>query len=192
MARVYLGAKDWDAGSALLQQLSTSSDAQVAAAARNDLQDLPYLKKYGIPPVHKAAATPTAPATAQPGSNATNKPAPAAPPPSKPAKSTSPAASSTVAELNDELSETSEPVIDKRPIHYLKGKLISVDCSQAPAAVLIFSSGVKTLKLKAADYKSLTLIGADAFSCSWSNRQVAVNYKAVGTEGGDLVSLEVR
>ncbi|MFZ0802509.1 MAG: hypothetical protein WAN70_10110, partial [Terriglobales bacterium] len=50
MARLYLAAKDWDAGTALLQQLSASSDAQVATAARNDLQDLPYLKKYGIPP----------------------------------------------------------------------------------------------------------------------------------------------
>jgi tetratricopeptide (TPR) repeat protein len=196
MARVYLAAKDWDAGSALLQQLSTSSDAQVAAAARNDLQDLPYLKKYGIPPVHKAAApaapaTPTAPATAPPESKAASTPAPAAPPPGKPAKPTSPAASSTLGELNDELSETaSEPVIDKRPIHYLKGKLISVDCSRPPAAVLTFSSGVKTLKLKTADYKSLTLIGAETFSCAWSNRQVAVNYKAAG-EGGDLVSLEM-
>ncbi len=56
MARLYLAAKDWDAGTALLQQLSASSDAQVATAARNDLQDLPYLKKYGVPPVRKAAA----------------------------------------------------------------------------------------------------------------------------------------
>ncbi len=90
------------------------------------------------------------------------------------------------------MSETpSEPVIDKRPIHYLKGKLISVDCSQPPAAIVTFSSGLKTLKLKTPDYKSLTLIGADTFSCAWANRQVEVNYKAVGTESGDLVSLEV-
>ncbi|MGO9650298.1 MAG: tetratricopeptide repeat protein [Terriglobales bacterium] len=185
MARLYLAAKDWDAGTALLQQLSTISDAQVASAARNDLQDLPYLKKYGIPPVRKATAPTAAPATA-------TAPTPA-PPTSKPPGTAVPAAKSTATDLSDEMSETSsEPVIDKRSIHYLKGKLVSVDCSQPPVAVVTFSSGVKTLKLKTPDYKSLTLIGADTFSCAWSNRQVAVNYKAVGTEGGDLVSLEVR
>lgn len=198
MARLYLAAKDWDAGTALLQQLSTSSDAQVATAARNDLQDLPYLKKYGIPPVRKvaapAAASATAPATATPSAPA------AAQPVSKPAATTAPAAqpvnkpaNSTAADLSDEISETaSEPLVDKRPIHYLKGKLISVDCSQPPAAVVTFSSGVKTLKLKTPDYKSLTLIGADTFSCAWANRQVSVNYKAAGLSDGDLVSLEVR
>jgi len=192
MARLYLAAKDWDAGTALLQQLSTSSDTLVATAAHNDLQDLPYLKKYGIPPVHKAAAPS---ATSAAGSAPTSKSvAPVAPQPTnKPGGTTTPAAKSSTADLSDEMSETaSEPVIDKRPIHYLKGKLISVDCSQPPVAVVAFSSGVKTLKLKTADYKSLTLIGADSFSCAWANRQVAVNYKAVGTEGGDLVSLEVR
>jgi tetratricopeptide (TPR) repeat protein len=176
MARLYLAAKDWDAGTALLQQLSASSDTQVATSARNDLQDLPYLKKYGIPPVRKAAAPVAAPA----------------PPTSKPPGTPATAAKSTATDLSDEMSETtSEPVIDKRPIHYLKGKLVSVDCSQSPVAVVTFSAGVKTLKLKTPDYKSLTLIGADTFSCAWSNRQVAVNYKAVGTEAGDLVSLEV-
>jgi tetratricopeptide (TPR) repeat protein len=190
MARVYLAAKDWDAGTALLQQLGTSSDAHVATAARNDLQDLPYLKKYGIPPVRQAAAAATAtagaPASAQPaGKTAT---APAAPPASK--TSNSSALAATAVE-DQNLEAPSEPQIDKRPIHYLKGKLISVDCSHPPAAVLVFSSGVKTLKLKTPDYKSLTLIGAETFSCAWTSRQVAVNYKAVGTEGGDLVSLEV-
>ena len=185
MARVYLAAKDWDAGTALLQQLSASADAQVATAAHNDLQDLPYLKKYGIPPVRKAATPAAGPTTA-------TAPTPA-PPTSKPPSPPAPAPKSTATDLSDEMSETaSEPVIDKRPIHYLKGKLISIDCSQLPVAVLMFSSGVKTLKLKTLDYKSLTLIGADTFSCAWVNRQVSVNYKAVGTEGGDLVSLEIR
>lgn len=198
MARVYEAAKDWDAATALLQQLSTSSDASVATAARNDLQDLPYLMKYGIAPARKAtapSATAAAPATVptiaavQPG----NKPPAATPTPSaQPGKAANPSPS-TPLDLSDEGLETSsEAQIDRRPIHYLKGKLLSVDCSQPPAAVLTFSSGAKTLKLKAPDYKSMTLVGADAFSCAWANRQVSVNYKAVGTDGGDLVSLEVR
>jgi hypothetical protein len=43
-----------------------------------------------------------------------------------------------------------------------------------------------------ADYKSLLLIGADAFSCAWSDRAVSVNYKPGGMADGDLVSVEVR
>ena len=52
------------------------------------------------------------------------------------------------------------------------------------------SSGT-TLKLRTADYKSLLLIGADAFSCAWNNRSVSVNYKPGGLSDGDLVSVEV-
>jgi tetratricopeptide (TPR) repeat protein len=191
MAQVYLAAKDWDAGTALLQQLSKSSDAQVAAAARTNLQDIPFLMKYGIAPVRKAAAPATATPTAATATPPANKPAGAAAPA---ASSTGKAANSAAVDLSDDVPETTvtEERIDRRPIHYLKGKVISVDCSQAPAAVLTFSSGIKTLKLKTQDYKSLTLIGADTFSCAWTNRQGAVNYKAAGTADGDLVSLEVR
>ena len=187
MARAYLAAKDWDAATALLQQLGASSDAQVATAARNDLQDMPYLMKYGVAPVHKAVAPAVPPGTAKP---AAAQPAPS----SVPATPAVKPGTSAAVDLTDEGSEiaVTEQRIDKRPIHYLKGKLLSVDCSQPPTAVLIFSAGVKTLKLKTADYKSLTLIGADTFSCGWANRQVAVNYKAVGNADGDLVSLEVR
>jgi hypothetical protein len=197
MARVYAAAKDWDAATALLQRLSTSSDAQVAAAARNDLQDLPSLMKYGVAPVRTAAAPaatsaapatnakPTAPAASQPASKAASTTAPA----QAVSKASQPA---PPIDLDQDLEAPSEAHIDRRPIHYLKGKLLSVDCSQAPAAIVIFSSGVKTLKLKTPDYKSMTLVGADAFSCAWVNRQVSVNYKAVGTDTGDLVSLEVR
>jgi hypothetical protein len=54
------------------------------------------------------------------------------------------------------------------------------------------TSGAVVLKLRTPDYKSLLLIGADAFSCEWSNRAVSVNYKAGGISDGDLVSVEVR
>ena len=200
MARVYAAAKDWDAATALLQRLGTSSDAQVATAAHTDLQDLPSLMKYGVAPTRAAAAPaatsatapattkPAAPAAAQPASKAASTTASSTQPASKPTNS---AARATI-DLDDPgLDAPSEASIDWRPIHYLKGKLVSVDCSQSPVAVLTFSSGVKTLKLKTPDYKSMTLVGADAFSCAWVNRQVSVNYKAVGTDTGDLVSLEV-
>jgi len=81
---------------------------------------------------------------------------------------------------------------DKRPAKFLQGRLVGVDCSQSPAAVLTVTSGATVLKLRTADYKSLLLIGADAFSCDWNNRSVSVNYKPGGTSDGDLLSVEVR
>ena len=77
-------------------------------------------------------------------------------------------------------------------MQFAKGKLISVDCSQSPVAVLSVLVGTKALKLRTEDYKLLTLVGADEFSCSWKNRAVAVNYKVGGKSNGDLVSLEVQ
>jgi len=34
------------------------------------------------------------------------------------------------------------------------------------------------------------LLGADEFSCSWTNRKVSVNYRKSGNDQGNLVSLE--
>lgn len=145
--------------------------------------------KYGVAPLPNTAAAAATSAVAPATPKAT---AAAAQPASAVTSTTAPATNSASNDLSDEMSETaSEPVIDRRPIRYLKGKLISVDCSHPPLAVVTFSSGAKTLKLKAPDYKSMALIGADTFSCAWANRQVDVNYKAVGADGGDLVSLEV-
>ena len=84
------------------------------------------------------------------------------------------------------------PQIDKRTIKFVKGKLLAVDCTQPPSAILTVAVGARVLKLRAQDYKSVTLIGADAFSCDWKTRAVAVNYRAGGTTDGDLVSLEVQ
>jgi hypothetical protein len=81
---------------------------------------------------------------------------------------------------------------DKRPTKFFKGRLVAVDCSHAPAAILTVTGETATLKLRAEDYKSLLLIGADDFSCDWRDRRVTVNYKPVGAKNGDLVSLEMR
>lgn len=43
----------------------------------------------------------------------------------------------------------------------------------------------------ASDYKHLVVIGADQFSCSWSGRRVAVNYRQTQPGRGELVSLEL-
>ncbi|MGZ7093528.1 MAG: hypothetical protein ACXVJ2_10930, partial [Candidatus Angelobacter sp.] len=91
-----------------------------------------------------------------------------------------------------ENSTPSDSLDDKRPMKFLKGRLAAVDCSQAPVAILTVIAENATLKLRAADYKSLVVIGADDFSCDWRDREVTVNYKPRGAKTGDLVSLEMR
>ena len=52
----------------------------------------------------------------------------------------------------------------------LRGRLVDIDCSTLPAAILTVAANTATLKLRASDYKSLLLIGADDFSCEWHDR----------------------
>ena len=85
-----------------------------------------------------------------------------------------------------------EPQPDKRAVQFVKGRLVSVDCTQSPAAVLTVSTAKKAMKLRTDNYKNLMLVGADEFSCDWKGRAVAANYKAGGKSDGDLVSLELQ
>jgi Flp pilus assembly protein TadD len=77
------------------------------------------------------------------------------------------------------------------PVLFMKGVLISVDCSGDLSATLTISSGGKKWKMLAAQSKKLILIGAEEFSCSWTNRKVSVNYRKTGIDQGELVSLEL-
>ncbi|MBV8052782.1 MAG: hypothetical protein JOZ80_16465 [Acidobacteriaceae bacterium] len=189
LARIYEDAKSWDAATALLQRLSQNSDTQIASAAQKDLHDLPYIKKYGVPPTDSAAAE-NPKVSASSGSAAATAPSTAA---QRTAARTAPQTSAQSSDDNDEASiqPPAAPQIDKRPIHYAKGRLLSVDCSPAPAAIVSVAVSGKTIRLRTADYKSLMLVGEDTFSCDWTNRAVSVNYKAGGKADGDLISLEV-
>lgn len=66
-----------------------------------------------------------------------------------------------------------------------------MDCSSGPAATLTIQEGSKTWKMLTSDYKHLVVIGADEFSCSWTGRKVAVNYRQKQAGQGTLVSLEL-
>lgn len=90
--------------------------------------------------------------------------------------------------------EVMEPVktLPSRPAAFLKGTLVSVDCSVEPGAVLNVKSGAKVWHFRAEDRSKLVLIGADQFSCGWKNRHVAVNYREIGPGAGDLISLELQ
>jgi Flp pilus assembly protein TadD len=165
LVQIYLAAKKWDDAESLLHRLQSSPDARVAAAARQDLEDLPTLKKYGILPQRSASA----------------------PQPAAVWSSTS-----DEDEASAEAAVPPRPAPDRRKTEYLQGRLLAVDCSVAPAAVVTVSAHGKTRRFRTEDYKSLTLIGAEEFSCAWKNRPVVINYKAGGKTSGDLVSLEIQ
>jgi tetratricopeptide (TPR) repeat protein len=169
LAKIYVENKKWEAARALLDRLKSSSDAQVASEARGELERLATEQKYGI---SSASATAGQKLSAQPSpfdvleQDAAKRAAAGAGPSGSPG--------------------------DRRAAKFFQGRLVGVDCSQSPAAVLTVTEGGVVLKLRTADYKSLLLIGADTFSCEWNNRSVSVNYKPGGLSDGDLVSVEVR
>jgi tetratricopeptide (TPR) repeat protein len=194
MAKIYMAAKQWDAAEAMLKRLAAGPDPTVAQQAKQQLEILPNMKKYGIAPPVNAAANPAAPASATPASAT-----PAA------AQSASASAAAAAAQLstganpgaqpaeNDEITVEDEegPKIDQRPVVFAKGKIVAVDCSQQPVATITFFTGAKTLKLRTQNYQNLSLIDVSQFNCNWANRPASVNYKAGGKADGDLVSLEV-
>ena len=170
-AQIYIAQKKWEAAQNLLERLKASGNAQVVAQAKEKLEQVATERKYGIP-VASGAASPQL----------------------VPQKSPFDVLEQDAAkrEAEDKTAETGGGIADVRATKFLKGRLVSVDCSKAPAAILRVSSGSSVLKLRTSDYKSLVLVGADEFSCEWSDRAVTANYKPGGTADGDLISLEVR
>ena len=188
----YAAAKKWDAARALFERLKTSSDPAIASAAAAQLAELGTAQKYGIPiqrstgfssppkgdSTGDAAKATTAPATTSAANGAATK-----------TGSTGSAPKDEEPEKPAAAPEESAPT---GPIQFAKGKLVSVDCSHPPEATVTVIAGARTLKLHSADYKSLTVIGADSFSCAWSNRTVSINYRLSGKTTGVLVSVEVQ
>lgn len=167
LAQTYLEGKQWDDATQLLTRLQSSPDTQVASGAKQDLEDLPTLRKYGILPERGGANSPAPKPVYSSGDDEDDGASAAATPPAKPA-------------------------IDRRKTEYLQGRLLSVDCSHPPVAIVRVEARRKVMRFRTEDYKSLLLIGADQFSCEWRNQTVVLNYKAGGKADGDLVSLEIR
>ena len=86
--------------------------------------------------------------------------------------------------------------IDRRPIKFLKGTLVSVACAQDSSALLhvaaTVASSQRVWSFATANRDKLVLMGADTFSCDWKNQRVAVNYRESSAGQGDLVSLEIQ
>jgi hypothetical protein len=83
-------------------------------------------------------------------------------------------------------------VADSSPVKFVKGTIVSVDCSSAPSATLYVLSGTKTWQMRVADSKRVLVLGADNFSCDWKKQKVAVNYRDTGDGTGTIVSIEVQ
>jgi tetratricopeptide (TPR) repeat protein len=84
------------------------------------------------------------------------------------------------------------PIASAQAVRFTRGKLVSVDCTAKPSAVLTVTTALKTWKLKVANTGQLVLIGAKGFACDWSNKNVAVNFRETGVGEGTVVSLEVQ
>jgi tetratricopeptide (TPR) repeat protein len=167
LALIYITGKKWEAANALLDRLKTSSNPQIAALAREKMAQSATERKYGVPVSTESKLAPQKSPFDVLEQDAAQRAA------------------------TTQTTPTATPS-DARTTKFFKGHLIAVDCSQPPMAILTVTSGGVALKLRALDYKSLLLIGADDFSCEWRDRAVTVNYKPGGLSDGDLVSLEVR
>ncbi|GAC1676523.1 MAG: hypothetical protein NVS9B5_03780 [Terriglobales bacterium] len=179
LAHIEETAKKWDSAAALLERLQGDPDSRVARAARKDLENLPTLQKYGILPQNS-------------GQSSTPEEAKPATPLAETSRKSENADQENLPQETAANPAPPQPRPDKRPLRFLKGTLVSVSCEKPSIAVLKISAGTKQLRLRTENYRSLTLVGADQFSCEWSDRMVSVNYRAGGKADGDLVSVEIQ
>ena len=167
LGQIYVAGKKWDLAREVFTRLKAGPDRAAAAAAKQQLDDLETLQKYGVRPQRAGASA-----------------------------ASTPGAASSAQDQDDEADAAPKPAPVKPgrtgPVQFLKGKIVSSDCSKSPEATVTILSGMTTYKLHTSDYKSLQVIGEDQFSCEWENRLVSVNYRAAGKNEGELVSVEVR
>ncbi len=172
LGQIYVAGKKWDQARDVFIRLKTASERPVAAAAKHQLDDLASLQKYGIRPQRAGEAQAPAGAASAPvtmtssGDDDEEPETPPKPAPPKPGTT--------------------------GPVQHMKGKLVASDCAKTPEAIVTLLVGMKTYKLHTSDYKSMLVIGEEQFSCEWKNRIVSVNYRAIGSNGGELVSVEVQ
>jgi len=178
LGQIYIAGKKWDLAREVFTRLKAGPDRVAAAAAKQQLDDLETLQKYGLRPQRAGESAATAGAANTPGAG----------------MGTPAVAGGSAQDEDEEADALPKPAPVKPgttgPVQFLKGKIVSSDCSKPPEATVTILSGMTTYKLHASDYKSLLVIGEDQFSCDWKNRLVSVNYRAVGKNEGELVSIE--
>ena len=167
LAQIYAGARQWDAARALLERLKLSEDPQIAARAKEMLDQLASNQKYGMSGVAPATKNSAQPSPFDVLEQDAAKRASATAPP-----------------------RAAGP-LGGHDSRFLKGRLISVDCSHPPAATLAVSASGGLFKLRVPDTQRLPVIGASTFSCDWKDKSIAVNYVPGDQNDGELLSLEL-
>jgi tetratricopeptide (TPR) repeat protein len=182
LGQIYVSGKKWDLAREVFTRLKTGSDRTAAAAAKQQLEDLDTLQKYGVRPQRTGESETPAGAASTPTAKSTQPP------------STANATQDQDDEANADAAPKPAPVkpASTGPVQFLKGKIVSSDCTNPPEATVTILSGMITYKMHTSNYKSLVVMGEDQFSCDWKNRLVSVNYRAVRKGEGELVSIEVR
>jgi Flp pilus assembly protein TadD len=166
LANVYMVNHKVDDAIAIFRFLSGSSDAAVAAQSNQTLAQAVSFKER----------TTTAPGPRLENDIAQN----------------TQALRETAGHQADEEVAAAPVHVSAAPVRFLKGKLVSVDCSTAPQALLTVAAGAKSVKLHIRDSVHVILLGADAFSCEWKGKSVAVNYREGSDSDGEVVSLEIQ
>jgi len=180
LGQIYVAGKKWDLAREVFTRLKSGPDHAAAVAAKQQLDDLDTLQRYGVRPQRPGETEAPAGAASTPAA-ATNVPAPTA-------KSTQ--EDDTGADAEPKPAPVKPGTVG--PVQFLKGKIVSSDCSKAPEATVTILSGMTTYKMHASDYESLVVVGEEQFSCQWRDRLVSINYRALGNHEGELVSLELR
>ena len=188
LGQIYVAGKKWELAREMFTRLKEGTDRAAAAAAKQQLEDLETLQKYGVRPQRAEGEAPAGAASAP--SEGIGRAGVSA----RTGSSNASSNQEPVQDEDDDAPPKPAPVKPGTtgPMQFLKGKIVSSDCSKPPEATVTILSGMTTYKMHASDYKSLVVIGQDQFSCEWKNLLVSVNYRAVGNNGGELVSIEVR
>jgi tetratricopeptide (TPR) repeat protein len=163
LANLYMERHQWNDAGGVLRALQSREDAATAARASNELANLQRRAEQGR----------------------YERPGPGG-------------AVSGQALINRTPSAESEP--NPEPVSavvmgaakFLHGKILGVDCSNPPAAVLSIASGSQRLKMHVANSSKTILIGADQLSCDWKNQAVAVNYRENKDGTAEIISLEIQ
>jgi tetratricopeptide (TPR) repeat protein len=188
LGQIYVAAKKWDQAREVFTRLRTGPDRQAAILAKQQLEDLDTLQKYGVRPQRAGENQAPAGAASAPSASGDNQ-----------SSATKPAAivASATKDSSDDEDQDSVPKApapkpgSTGPVVFFKGKIVSSDCSKPPEALVTVISGMTTYTMHVTDSKAVLVIGEDQFSCDWKNRPVSVNYRATGKREGEVVSFEV-
>jgi tetratricopeptide (TPR) repeat protein len=168
LAVMYLSQQKLDDGIALLTALQSSATPEIALRAASTLREAQAVKANMLRAAESSNRT-------EPVRVSTNE-------------------NAVRGEAGAVNHDEPTPVLirNTEPPKFLKGKLLSVDCSAQPSALLTVLAAGKTWKMNVSDTHRAVVIGADNFNCSWTNQKIALNYREAGDGQGSVVSIELQ